>query len=179
MALLLTVASTAQVKTEHLVFEDIPLDGNMSTFISSCTDKGFAVKEKSEHTVLLSGSYRGGDCDFLVETLPCEDRVWGLTVYLPPSDNWQALYCCYDSIRQSFREQYGNPVHSVETFWDCGDVSTDDQRLSCVCDGRCSYKTVFEDDLGQIDVVIWYSDVRGPHVLVSYIDKANSALQSK
>lgn len=175
MFLLSVVASHVLAESGHFTFNGIPIDGNMSTFIDRCADRDYSLKERAAGTALLAGTFHGMVCDVLAETLPSEDCLWGVTVFLPSCDSWKELSACYGKVKDTFVEEYGTPVHCVERFLDvCG---SDSLKMKSVRDGGCSYKSVFETETGQVDVAIWYDVIRGSCVLVSFIDKANSLRQ--
>ena len=177
MSLLVALSSFAQEISGHFEFCNVPINGKMEIFIGRCNAQGFSVLEETKHTTLLSGEYDGRNCRVLVERLPKEDCVWGLTVILPPCSNWNALYILYKEYKDAFSKQYGAPVHCTEFFHHDGKGAPDDLKFRYVELDECSYKSVFENERGQIDVVIWHDEVNGCYVLISYIDKANSMKQ--
>lgn len=177
MTLLVTVASSAQRTSGHFEFCNVPIDGRMEIFIGRCNAQGFSVLEQTKHTTLLCGSYDKRNCRVLVERLPKEDCVWGLSVILPPCNNWKVLYSLYREYKDSFTKEFGNPIHCTEYFVNDGKGVSDDLKFQYVQRDECFYKSVFENEKGQIDVVIWHDEVNGCYVLISYIDKANSMKQ--
>lgn len=176
MAMLVALPLCARHGDEHFSFKGIPIDGTMSDFQSSAEKKGFIALKKTPRTVLLFGDYAGRQCRVLVESLPHQDCVWGLTAYLPSCDNWQSLYDTYQSFKKELTSLYGTPVNCVETF--LGGESTDNtKKFQDVNTDKCMYKSVFESETGQVDLVIWHDSENGCYVLVSYIDTENSKKQ--
>ena len=177
MSVLLSLTSFAQETGCHLVFEGIPVTGTLNKFLTVSESRGFKLLERNELSMLLSGLYRGKTCRVLVERLPDQDKVWGLTVLLPSRDDWQGLMFDYEVCRRILQEMFRKPTYVTEWFNVMNPPSTDRQRFFAVEKGLCSYKSVYENALGQVDVVIWSDEVNGCYVLVSYIDKFNSHLQ--
>lgn len=176
MALLMSMPLCAEKGTHHFSFKGIPIDGAMSTFQSSAEANGFVMLKKTARTVLLFGEYAGYQCRVLVESLSHQDCVWGLTAYLPSCDSWTTLYQTYKSFKDDFTTLYGSPVNCTETFLG-GEPIDDAQKFLAVKMDRCMYKSVFETETGQVDLVIWHESENGCYVLVSYIDKENSMKQ--
>ncbi len=177
MSVLLSLTSFAQETGCHLDFEGIPVTGTLNEFLTISESKGYKLLERNEQSMLLSGLYRGKLCRVLVERLPDQDKVWGLTVLLPSRDDWQGLVFDYEERRCEMHETFGEPVHVTEWFNVMNPPTTDRQKYLAVEKGMCSYKSVYENALGQVDVVIWSDEVNGCYVLVSYIDNFNSHLQ--
>ncbi len=176
ISLVLSLTSFAQESGPHLDFEGIPVTGTLDEFLTVGESKGYRLLERNRLTMLLSGSYRGRLCRILVERLPDQDKVWGVTVQLPSRDDWQGLMSDYEGRRCEFRETFGEPACVTEQFCMANPPATDRQRFLAVGKGLCSYKSVYENDRGQVDVVVWSDEVSGSYVLVSYIDNLNSHL---
>ncbi len=177
MSVLLSLTSFAQETGCHLDFEGIPVTGTLNEFLTISESKGYKLMERNEQSMLLSGLYRGKLCRVLVERLPDENLVWGLTVFLPSCDNWKDLYRDYKDLCRVFRDKFGKPVDVTEWFDMVKRPASSRKRFAAVKDGRCFYKSVYEDPLGQVDVVIWSDKTNGCYVLVSYIDNINSHKQ--
>lgn len=177
MSVLFAVSSFAQESGCHFEFEGIPVSGTLDAFLSVSEERGYHLMERTDHTLLLSGRYKGKKCRVLVESLPHEDCVWGLTVLLPSRSNWKGLIADYNRMCDCFQDQFGIPQYQVEHFNVSKPLASDSLKYFAVQQGVCMYKSVFENALGQIDVVIWSDDVNGCYVLVSYIDKFNSYKQ--
>lgn len=176
MAVLMSLPLCAKGGIEHFSFKGIPIDGTLSDFQSAAEAQGFETIKKDGHTALLFGEYAGSQCRVLVESLPSEDCVWGLTAYLPSCDSWKALYSTYETFKKRFSIIYGRPVHCTETFFN-GELTDDSQKYLAVKQNKYMFKSVFETETGQIDLVIWNESENGSYVLVSYIDKVNSMRQ--
>lgn len=177
MSVLLSLTSFAQETGCHLDFEGIPVTGTLNEFLTVSESKGYKLLERNEFSLLLSGSYCGKSCRVLVERLPDQDKVWGLTVLLPSRGDWQGLVSDYAEHRSHFHQTFGEPTHVTEWFNMMTPPATDRQKYFAVEKGLCSYKSVYENALGQVDVVIWSDVSNGCYVLVSYIDNFNSHLQ--
>lgn len=177
MSVLFAVSSFAQESGCHFEFEGIPVTGTLESFLTISEGNGYHLLERTDRTLLLSGKYKGKKCRVLVESLPQEDCVWGLTVLLPSRDSWKGLVTDYERLCNVFRKQFGNPQYQLECFNVSTPLLSDSLKYFAVQQGVCMYKSVFENALGQIDVVIWSDDVNGCYVLASYIDKFNSYKQ--
>lgn len=177
MSLLVALSSFAREDTGHFEFCGVPIDSRMEIFVGKCNAKGFSVLENKKFTTLLSGTYGDSYCRVLVERLPKEDCVWGLTVIFPAAKDWEQLYSRYKEYKDSLSQAYGDPVHCVEYFHHEGKGISDAEKFEQVQQDACSYKSVFDTKNGQIDVVIWHDDVNGSYVLMSFIDLENSKKQ--
>lgn len=175
MSLLVALSSFAQ--NEHFEFCGVPIDCKMEVFVGKCNAKGFSVLEHTEYTTLLSGTYGNSHCRVLVERLPKEDCVWGVTIMFPSAKDWGQLYSLYRAYKDSLSQKYGAPVHCVEYFHHASKDMSDAEKLRHLQQDACSYKTVFDTKNGQVDVVIWNDDLYGSYVLMSLIDLENSMKQ--
>lgn len=160
----------------HFEYDGIPIDGTLDSFLVRSKNHGYQLLEYTPRTLLLSGLYQEKVCRVLVESLPTTDTVWGLTVLFPSCMDWSRLLTDYKELKTTFKELYGEPVYNIEFFNSSFQPKTDIERIEALKSGHCSYKTVFESDYGQLDVVIWSDVINGCYVLVSFIDKKNSLL---
>ena len=177
LTVLVALAASAWGRARHFKFNGAAIDGTMESFIGSKPFKRYQVQERSAFSTLLTGPFAGRQCRVLVERLPDEDCVWGLTVMLPSRDDWRGLLADYREFTAQCAKQYGSPVASSESFIGYNDPENDRLRFWYVQEGICSYKSVYETDEGQVDVVIWHDSTNGCYVLLSFIDKSNSQRQ--
>lgn len=165
-------ASSAFAKN-HFEFLGVPIDGPVALFVQQLRPMGFSPVGSPGRLSVMQGLYSSfGQSEIVIESLPQKSCVWGLTVHSSAHSDWNTLLSGYYTMKSQLIRTYGSPTFSTERFYT--QVSTNADCLSALAEGTATYKSVFETEDGQVDLVIWNDEQYGPHLLLSFIDKGNS-----
>lgn len=172
----LSIVSVAQNKnTEHLTFKDIPIDGNLNTFISKLKQIGFTHLETEDNLAMFSGDFAGfKNCGIGVSTLSNKDLVHKIFVIFPVKKTWSSLYGNYYDLKQMLADKYGTPSIVSEEFESSPQPDNDDSKMYAVKFDKCKFKSVWLTNKGEIQLLIDHNDVISCYVTLAYFDKINS-----
>lgn len=170
----LSVATYAQ--SEHLTFKGVPIDGTLAEYTKKMQEKGFRYLYSENGLTILQGDFAGyKNCQIGVSTLDNMDLVSTIAVIFTTYDSWGNLYGNYANLKEMLSEKYGKPSMVVEEFQSSYPPRDDQSRMLEVSMDRCKYFSVFEIDLGAIELSINKAeDYMEGMVVLRYQDKINS-----
>ena len=170
----LSVAAYAQ--SEHLTFKGVPIDGTLAEYTKKMQEKGFRYLYSENGLTILQGDFAGyKNCQIGVSTLDNMDLVSTIAVIFTTYDSWGNLYSNYANLKEMLSEKYGTPSIVVEEFQSSYPPRDDQSRMREVFMDRCKYFSVFETDLGAIELSINKAeDYMEGMVVLRYQDKINS-----
>lgn len=170
----LSVAAYAQ--SEHLTFKGVPIDGTLAEYTEKMQEKGFQYLYSENGLTILQGDFAGyKNCQIGVSTLDNMDLVSTIAVIFTTYDSWGNLYGNYANLKEMLSEKYGTPSIVVEEFQSSYPPRDDQSRMREVFMDRCKYFSVFETDLGAIELSINKAeDYMEGMVVLRYQDKINS-----
>ena len=170
----LSVAAYAQ--SEHLTFKGVPIDGTLAEYTEKMQEKGFHYLYSEKGLTILQGDFAGyKNCQIGVSTLDNMDLVSTIAVIFTTYDSWGNLYSNYANLKEMLSEKYGTPSIVVEEFQSSYPPRDDQSRMREVFMDRCKYFSVFETDLGAIELSINKAeDYMEGMVVLRYQDKINS-----
>lgn len=172
----ISIEVIAQVKTKHLEFEGVPINGFVDNFLYELPRENYEFCEERSMEVRLeaiAGAYK--DWSIYVEFIPESKFVYKVYGYFFLMDNQIDILSEYEKQKKRLVDMYGNPSYSVEEFsidsvLVDSVVSNDLVQLKYETDKKYNYKTEFELPLGIIRLCL------NSYLEVEYIDGANSAL---
>lgn len=166
---------TAQ-ESKHFMFKGVPIDGQVSEFVLNLKNKGFIHLFGSNGFTQMRGDFAGyNNCLVKIPTLYPNDVAYKVLVFFPELDNWQELFENYFEIKEMLIEKYGEPTESSEKFEMTG-LNALDYRSSLykIKTDRCSYKTLWNTEFGNIHLSITHKDGKSCLVRLVYLDKVNA-----
>jgi len=158
---------------EHLMFKNIPLNGNIDIFASELIKEGFEIKEKNENAILMSGTYVNRLCDIIVFATKKTKSVWRVNIYLPKDTIWNSIKNDYFELKKQFITKYGKGK-SYE-FFSKPYKEGDGYEMLAVLLENCHYATYWKTQRGMISLNI--STFK--KISIKYEDNTNSALDEK
>ena len=174
VAILLMAGMTAFAQTGHMTFKGVPIDGNLSSFVSKLKQKGFTVLHSEKGTAVLKGDFASyKNC--MVGVYEHESgNVNRVAVMFPEKDTWARLYGDYSKLKEMLTEKYGEPT-SIEQFQETSYNMDDNDRMHEVRMDRCQYVSAWVTDKGMIELRIDHQIMIGCMVVLMYGDAENEA----
>ena len=158
---------------EHMTFKDIPMDCNLTTYISKLKAKGYKVVLEQEDAAALSGTFAGkDDCTILVFGTATSKIVWKVIVDFPERTTWSALKSEYNTFKESYTNKYGQP-ESFEYF-SKPYYEGDDYELQALRLKKCTYSSYYNTPLGYISLQIH----KDQYIRVTYEDAINVKIKN-
>ena len=159
---------------EHMIFKDISMDCNLTTFVSKLVAKGYEKVLVKDDAVALTGNFAGKkDCTILVLSSANSHLVWKVSVLFPEHTSWSSLKSEYFLFKESYSKKYGKP-ESFEYFTDPYEEG-DGYELQAVKLEKCIYASYFNTPLGYIVLDIH----KDKFVRVTYEDAINAEIRDK
>ncbi len=170
----LSVAAYAQ--SEHLTFKGVPIDGTLAEYTEKMQEKGFEYLYSDNGVTILQGDFAGyKNCQIGVSTLDNMDLVSTIAVIFQSYESWSLLHNNYTNLKEMLSQKYGKPTIVVEEFQSSYPIRNDRERMLQVILDKCKYYSIFEIDLGFIELSINKSNNYGEGlVILKYQDKVNS-----
>ena len=155
----------AQPPVKHLMFEDIPIDGERREFIGKLIQKKYEYIPTDDKPT-LEGVHMGFKCYVTLPRCPANDNITGVKVDIPSSSIWSELSANYFFIKDSLIKKYGQPSECTEKFLTDSSSIDDWGKIK-----NAQYNATFSSEIGTI---ILYID--GSWISLEYSDKVNSSL---
>ena len=143
------ISATLTYAQEHMTFKGIPMDGNLTSFVSQLKANGYTELLTQEDAVVLSGNFAGkDDCTVYVLGTNRGELVWKVVVKFPECVSWYSLKSEYNTFKTSYTNKYGAP-ESYEYFSDPY-YEGDGYELQALRLEKCRYVSYFTTSLGII-----------------------------
>ncbi|MEN5378930.1 hypothetical protein [Sphingobacterium kitahiroshimense] len=180
VVILSTLNSFAQqtsMPSDHLLFMDTPIDGELTAYVSKMQNMGFTKISVKNGTALLRGSFATyEDCFLSVSTLKHKAVVSTLSVLFPQHDTWKPLASNYYALKELLSEKYGQPTRSEEQFLTVTQPKDDLSKMYEVQLGKSNFKTRYELENGTIELTICNDQITSSYVKLTYVDKINGVI---
>lgn len=175
IAFMVFTTTSAQDTSEHLTFKGVPIDGNLSEYVSKMKQAGFTHIGTQDGTAILQGDFAGfKDCTVGVSTLKTVNVVSTIGVVFPSHDDWSSLERDYNQLKSMLTQKYGDPSDVVERFQGRTNPNTNNEKLHELFMDRCTWYTTFETLKGDIQLSLQKGDLGQYFVLLKYYDKINT-----
>lgn len=176
LIILAAFSIAAYAQSEHLTFKGVPIDGTLAEYTEKMQEKGFEYLYSDNGITILQGDFAGyKNCQIGVSTLDNIDLVSTIAVIFQSYESWSLLHNNYTNLKEMLSQKYGKPAIVVEEFQSSYSPRDDRAKMHEVVMDRCKYYSIFEIDLGFIELSINKSNNYSEGVVVlKYLDRANS-----
>lgn len=175
LTLFISVALNAQ---EHLTFKNIPIEGNMSNFITKMKAAGFKLNEMKDVGAIMTGPFVGYDCTLAILCSRSSKTVWKVVAHLPSQVSWTSTRSQYDDFKERYTKKYGAPTQSFEFFLDPYERG-DGYELQAIKLEKGHYVSYWDTPGGMIAVEIAASSNTDGWIKIVYEDAIGADVQSK
>ena len=160
----------AQEEVKHMDFKGIPMDGDLSSYITKLNQKGFKTTSVEEEAAILKGQFAGEDVELAVYSTPRSKMVYMVVVVFPEQSSWYSIKADFKKLENNLEEKYGAPTLQRKSF-DSPYYEGDGYEMSAVRLDKCNYFSRFLTEDGEINIMILKSKKIGLY----YVDKVNDA----
>lgn len=168
---------SAQALT-HLRFKSIPLDGEISSFVSKMKSSGFIDHPNSGNyttNALLKGTFAGLDnCTIKIEATPKSKIVYKVVVSTDYYTDWYSIESAYKSFLSSYRDKYSQISQCDFIYYPYNSVRG--WEINAIFRGKYSLFTYFAAEGGEICVSVESDSADKAFIQISYEDKINKEL---
>ena len=157
---------------KHLTFENIPVDGNLETFIKELASMDFTEqKSYEEDQAELTGIYCEKNCEISVFSTPKSQTVYKVVVNLQkePPDSIKATY---ERLKKRCSLNYGEGASIYQQFHNSPRFLFNEPKL--VREPKPGDYTRFMIRSGTI-----FLEVRLDYLSITYIDRKNNLINKK
>jgi predicted nucleic acid-binding Zn finger protein len=177
LSLMIAMMACAMMAQEHMTFKGVEINGPQKEFVEQLKEKGFVYDGEENGVVIMRGDFAGyGDCEVAVITAGGEDVVTAVGVMFHEREEWTAIEADYNTLKTMLIEKYGRPYNVVEEF--NGRVFDDNRlKFSYLTSDKCQWSSIFETELGVIELYIQQTSYNKAAVIMRYYDVANTEMQ--
>jgi len=170
--LTLVVLITGCSSHKHLAFENIPVDGNLETFLKEMEGLGFQ-KERSyeKDQAAFSGVYCEKPCGIIVSTTPKSKTVYRVVVNLQ-KETHDSIKATYERLKKRCALNYGEGASIYQQFHNSPRFLFNEPKL--VREPKPGDYTRFMIRSGTI-----FLEVRLDYLSITYIDRKNNLINKK
>lgn len=152
----------------HLKFKDIPIDGNINSFVNELKKQDYKILDVSQESAILTGKFTGEEVYIFVQATQ-KSIVYGVTVVFNEKETWKSIKSQYENYKISLAKKYGEPIESIEKF-DNDNIESIGMELYALKEERYNYFSFFGVNK---DGVIKLSISPDAKLVINYADTIN------
>lgn len=167
------------LSAQHLSFKGVPIDGNITEFVSKMKAQGYVTHELNgqvgNNTYILKGQFAGmSDCTILILYSTLTKTVCKVVVSSDDYTSWSSVKNQYTTLSEAFSKKY------TQTTDFCEFVSPyyegDGYEFLALDSGKGMCASLYEAEGGTIVLEITAVNSRKGYVKIVYEDKANFSM---
>lgn len=169
---LLIIVLAGCSSTQHLAFNDIPIDGKLDKFAEEMVKSGFSdLKRITENQVQLKGKFLEKDCYIDVFATGKNQHVYKVIVSLPREVQDSVNASC-EKLQKLFTAKYGRPKNVYKQFQNSSRFLFNERKITrkLAIGDHCK----FYSDSGYITI-----ELRDGYIAVVYLDRLNYDARKK
>ena len=167
--------SFISAQSKHMMFRNVPINGNLTSFIHKMEKQGFTLDEQEDNQALMLGTFINLPCSIIISSTPRTNKVFRVIVIFSKKTNWFTLESDYFKYKEQFESKYGKPNDSVELFTSPYHKGDGDE-LQAVKSEKCVYYSLFDAPNGITMVSI---GIPNPYIIFTYVDNINNRINDK
>ena len=168
--ILIIIVSISCSPKEHLIFNNIPVDGRLDKFAGELTKSGFVLSDSTKkNEIILNGSFLNRNCKINVFGTDNTDLAYKVVVSLP-AEIHDSLHADFGKIQNLFSLKYGTGYSKYQQY-------KRRERLVYKVPARevmVGDYTKYITDSGDITV-----EVQEGYISITYLDKLNNEILEK
>lgn len=168
--MMLSLSMAAQ---DYLMFNNIPITGNIESFCLQLTSKGFTQTSVDHNSTYFTGCYNGRRATVRVVATDDGKNVHGVVVRLSASSEWAYLVDTYKQFKQIFTYMYGSPRTSLEN--NPSDSEDNLDLMTELYQGSVQYGCMWIVKGGIVDIYISKTDeLLEGRVIIRFLDSTGA-----
>lgn len=157
----------------HLMFNNKPLDGQLTEFVQAFKADGFDYVGTVDSKATLKGSFYGFNNAVAEVYASQQGNVYSVLLSLESKTSWEAIQKDYGQMKDLLTAQYGQPADVVEHFIaEGGDAAS---KMTDVSNGAYAWHCTFITNEGNVTLSVAAEDSSKGFVMVNFVDKSNVA----
>ena len=157
---------------EHLIFNNVPIEGRLDKFVSELTKTGFNLSDSTKkNEVILNGEFLKKDCKIYALGTNKNNIVYKVIVELPKEVH-DSLQNSFEKIQQLFSLKYGIGTSRYQQYRTRESLLFNVPRLKR--DIRTGDFTKYTTDSG--DIIM---EVQEGNISITYLDKLNNEIRQR
>jgi hypothetical protein len=155
---------------EHMIFNNVPMDGTLDKFVSELTNSGFIISDSTKkNEIVLSGEFLNKDCKIYVWGTSKANTVYKVMVELP-GEVPDSLQYSFEEIRKLYSSKYGTGKTRYQQYRNPERFMFNEPGLKRQI--RKGDRTKYTIDSGYITV-----QVQDGFISITYLDKMNNEIR--
>ena len=157
----------------HIDFEGVPVDGTFDVFVPKMLINDYRFDEFYGDIAVFKGKYNGQKCSVGAVAESESGVVHMVGVIFESHYSWTQIYKDYIKHKKYLAEKYGEPSEVFEEF--AGEEpKNDSDRMYKLINDSCLFACSWVLENGVIVMSIESEDYFNNHVIITYIDSANT-----
>ena len=172
--LLFCVLPIFAIAQEHMEFRGIPIDGDVTSFVSKMKDLGYKLDEVDGDVTIMSGKFTGKDAHLYIVSSPKTKIACKVMIFFEKQTSWSSLKSMYDDYKELLEQKYNIKPSSYEYFrkpYKAGDG----YEMQALRLDKCVYNSFYETPQGYIALSIESNQT----ISIGYEDAINIEIRSK
>lgn len=157
---------------EHLLFNDIPIDGHIDAFVGELTKTGFIISDSTiKNEIILSGKFLNKDCRISVFGTSKNKMVYKVIAELPEEVN-DSLENSFEKIKKLFSSTYGGETTRYMQYKHPERLMYNEPRLK---------RQIMKGDYSRYNngSGIVLMEVQDGFITITYLDKMNNEIRKR
>ena len=157
---------------EHLLFNDIPIDGHIDAFVGEITNTGFILSDSTmKNEIILSGKFLNKDCRISVFGTSKNKMVYKVIAELPEEVN-DSLENSFEKIKKLFSSTYGGETTRYMQYKHPERLMYNEPRLK---------RQIMKGDYSRYNngSGIVLMEVQDGFITITYLDKMNNEIRKR
>jgi hypothetical protein len=159
---------------EHMEFRGIPIDGNVSDFVSKMKGIGYTLDEVDGDITIMNGKFTGKDASIYIISSPKTKIVCRVTVYFEKQTSWSSIKSLYENYKELLEQKYKVKPKAYEYFKKPYEEG-DGYEMQAVRLDKCVFSSFYETPQGYIALSISKTE----RISIAYEDEINIEIRSK
>ncbi len=157
---------------EHLLFKNIPIDGNFRSFADKLVKSGFTEKQQTEdNKIVLNGEFMEKQCEVYVYSTEKSQTTYMVRVNLPDEVHDSIKYS-YDKLQKLYTSQYGKGISKYQQFNNSPRFLFNEPKL--IREPKPGDYTRYDSRSGTVIL-----EVSSDNISIIYIDRRNNKIKAK
>jgi len=157
-------------RKEHLLFNNVPIDGRLEKFVGELTGSGFIISDSTKtNEIMLNGEFLNKDCTIYVWGTNKNKLAYKVIVNLPVEVP-DSLQYSFEKMKKLYSSKYGNGKSRYQQYKSPARFLFNEPKLKRQI--RQGDFTRFNIDSGIITL-----EVQDGFISITYLDKLNNEIR--
>lgn len=165
-------ATLTIVGEEHMMFRNMPIDGELKLAMKKVKDMGF-MGMRMKNMGALMGTLDNEEVMITLMATPKTNTLFSVIVIYDGAEDWNSQLNQYKNINSSIAKKYGEPTELINQ-WE-SPYSINNNPIQAFKEDKAQYGAVYTTEQGNVSVNMVYVE-NEMCIMVTYIDNKNLTL---